>query len=338
MIILAQELVKPSQQFFKFVQAFVLDDTATEQENEVKKDYWTKMKTELEVSGYPLSLIGRTIHDSIEEELWKKKFKDLGIPREEFKWHSGYFYRWCKTEGISQIYGKLNENIPLGDSSINTDNAKEKVIQLLEKTKELSNELIKKFKDTPQILQTFTQEQFNDFYSQWETILKIDEDAIDEKTKIPDNTVHMLLQCLAVESSLTHGAEIFMRTRIKMMEDVKKFLTPKQATKFQRGEIKDQPPILNPKNRELAIFLRYYGQQCSKCNSFCMKEIIEGMKTKVKCITCNNIEDPTTIAKCRYCQIPLYKENLQHIVKTGKCENCNEETTLPEELVLYANQ
>ena len=34
--------------------------------------------------------------------------------------------------------------------------------------------------------------------------------------------------------------------------------------------------------------------------------------------------------------IKLYKERLLHIVKTSKCENCNEVVDLPQELVDYA--
>jgi len=330
-----EQVYRPSYDSMVLAEKIVTEELDTEN-NPTLKQYYSQLMDQLEIDRVPkekISSVGSLL-------VRKEKAKKTGLPVEEVSvgrwWFDVAKEKGCIDPHFSHTL--IGAELHRENSSINTDEGKAKIIQLLEKTKELSNELIKKFKDTPQILQTFTQEQFNDFYSQWETILKIDEDAIDEKTKIPGNTVHMLLQCLAVESSLTHGAEIFMRTRIKMMEDGKKFLTPKQATKFQRGEIKDQPPILNPKNRELAIFLRYYGQQCSKCNSFCMKEIIEGMKTKVKCITCNNIEDPTTIAKCRCCQIPLYKENLQHIVKTGKCENCNEETTLPEELVIYASQ
>jgi len=44
-----------------------------------------------------------------------------------------------------------------------------------------------------------------------------------------------------------------------------------------------------------------------------------------------------TVSKCRYCQIPLYKERPVHIVKTGRCEECNTENNLPEELIEYAD-
>ena len=44
-----------------------------------------------------------------------------------------------------------------------------------------------------------------------------------------------------------------------------------------------------------------------------------------------------TVSKCRYCQIPLYKERLVHIIKTGRCEECNTENNLPEELINYAD-
>lgn len=325
-----QQTVRPSHAFFKLVHDFVIEDSQTEKESEIKKEYWAKMKTELELAGYEQNMIGRIIKNSIEEEEYNQRFKDLGIPREEYVWHSGYFYRWCKAEGISHVFQKS----PQRDSSIYTQE-KEKIITLLEKTKLLCDELLKKIK-TPTLMLEFSDEKYNDFYSQWGIILGIDEDAIDEKQKIPSNTVHVLLQCLAIESSLHFGAETFLRSRVKMMEETGKFLTPKQATKFQRGEIGEQSAILDPKSRDIAIFCRYYGQQCSNCNSYCMKEFLDGMKTKIRCVKCGKVEDPATVAKCRFCQNPLYKEDLLHIVKTGRCENCNEENHLPQELIKYA--
>jgi len=71
------------------------------------------------------------------------------------------------------------------------------------------------------------------------------------------------------------------------------------------------------------------------CKSWRVEEKA-GNFTNLNCIDCDHSFQEKTVSKCTYCQIPLYKERLVHIVKTGRCEDCNTEIALPEELIEYA--
>ena len=127
-----------------------------------------------------------------------------------------------------------------------------------------------------------------------------------------------------------------MQIRIKLFKDQgKSILTAKQGKKFQMGDKASQLPLLKPTTRDTAVFLDYFGVQCEECDS---RRIRTKPDTKnVECYDCGKEFPAKTISKCRYCQMPLYKENLKHIADTKKCNNCNTEIILPEELIAYAN-
>ena len=100
------------------------------------------------------------------------------------------------------------------------------------------------------------------------------------------------------------------------------------------------PATLQPM-QYMSIFLRYSGLQCIHCDSWMTrkKNIINPNGLNMDCIKCEKSFKGITISKCRYCQMPLYKEELEHILKTwesvdedkfqgdqmsgGRCPNCN---------------
>lgn len=314
-----------------------------EVDNPVRKDYWKKMKTELEISSYPTEQIGRTIRDSIEEEIYQTKFKSLGVPREEYKWHSGYFYRWCRTENISQNY--VTSRTPLGESknsSINTpipDHIKN-LINIYHNIADEIDEFTTKLHKEHEILKLDLNEmkQLELSIHSLQSFCMILKGIRDEKTKIPLNTIHALLYSLATEASVSYGAEMFFKTRLDYIAQTRKqLLTPKQAIKFQKGETNIELDIFRPHTRDLAIFHSYYGLQCPKCESWRVKERTDGgHQNNLKCFDCDCVFPGKTVSKCRYCQIPLFKDELLHIIKTNHCENCNTEINLPAEVRAFA--
>ncbi len=80
---------------------------------------------------------------------------------------------------------------------------------------------------------------------------------------------------------------------------------------------------------------KFSGIPCPDCNSWRVKDSA-GDFTNLICIDCDHCFKEKTVSKCTYCQIPLYKEKLIHIIKTGRCEDCNTEISLPNELIEYA--
>ena len=326
--------MKPSLDAFKLADMAVVEEIKGEKANETLKEYWIKLGEQLEIDGVPKEKICVTAAELIVT----KKSERTKIPKEELK-PSGWFYEVYNSQGwTNQFYARhTSETVTeqeQANSSINTPN--QGVIDRLRFTRELVNLTINKFEDCEDINTLFDESTIKEWYEQWDAILGIAEDAVNEKTKIPQNTEHLLLYCLATESSLTQGAKIFMKTRVKLMEQVGKFLTVKQATKFKNGDKPNQLPLFDPDSRDVAIFLKYYGLQCPKCKSWKVRQHSDSRE--LHCIDCDNTFTGRTVSKCWYCQAPLYKEDLiKMIPKENHCPHCDKEVRLPQELINYAN-
>ncbi len=336
---MSQTEVKPTIQFFNFVKSFVTEEISSEKESETKLEYWGKMKDELIIAGYSDDLIGRTIKNSIEQRLWETKYEKLDVPRDEFKWHSGHFYSGCKTNQLTQLYNLPKS--PVQDTSINTP-----VESRLKRLIEITIIAIQKARESPLLDSKITAQQ----YEEWDILLDILEDTFNEKTKVPMNTEHLLLFRGAISESVTFAAVGFFEDRMIQLKKIKKLLTGKQIGYYQDNDIKLQLSLFKPDSRDTAIFQKYYGLQCVKCDSWRVKELSVSLPdgSNLKCKDCEHTFYEKTVNRCRYCQMPLYKEHLHdmivshnQMVKNGNedagypCVECQTENKLPQELVEY---
>jgi len=82
-----------------------------------------------------------------------------------------------------------------------------------------------------------------------------------------------------------------------------------------------------------------WWNQCPECKSWRIQKLLTDKPdgSNLECYNCEYSFKEKTVSKCRYCQFPFYKENLIHVIKTGRCEECNTDNILPEELVEYAD-
>ena len=96
-------------------------------ETSTNESLWNKMGDQLEIEGISKELTSPIIRKDIEDKLYEQEYKNY-ILREDYKWHSGYFYRVMKKQGRTNAsITKSNETTPLGESdnsSINTPNNK----------------------------------------------------------------------------------------------------------------------------------------------------------------------------------------------------------------------
>lgn len=321
--------IKPSIEANTLAAKAALEQIKGEESNPLIKDAWLLLGNQLEIEGIAKIKIPIVASELIRSHISQK----TNIPKEEIKL-SGYFYRVYKQAGWTIT---LDDTDALGrkeNSSINTKNVE--VIDILLQTKSICDLAIKKFKEYPELESVFGKKEAREFFRQWRTIITNCKYAFDEKTKVPQNTEQILLECLTTSSgSLSEGAGEFMQIRIKLLLNQRKsILTAKQGKKFQMGDKASQLPLLKPLTRDTAVFLDYFGVQC-ECNSWRVRHKPD--TTNVECYDCGKEFPAKTISKCRYCQMPLYKENLKHIADTKKCNNCNTEIILPEELIEYAN-
>ena len=100
-------------------------------------------------------------------------------------------------------------------------------------------------------------------------LLKTAGECIDGRWTVPVVAQHMLMTMLAAES-VAFVARQF-QTRIKSLS-----LTPKQATKYKHGEVRELLPIYEPKSREDAILVGFYGIRCPRCRLWRVKPSKEG--------------------------------------------------------------
>jgi len=125
-----------------------------------------------------------------------------------------------------------------------------------------------------------------------------------------------------------------MEQNVIRLKEQGKFFTLKQATKFQKGGKQSQLKILKPKTRDTALYLNCSGVQCT-CGGWNVKD--KDNSNDLECYDCGKVLLQGHISKCRHCQVPLFKERLQYMIKhKNKCENCDTKNDLPQELIEFA--
>lgn len=301
---------------------------------------WIAMGNQLVIEGIPKEQISTIVRKDIEDKLWEVQFKSE-YKRKDYRYCNSKYYQVMKDNGWTNPFMARNTSIdPLVDQEI--------VPHTNYKMKDLSYDIINlckifidKSKQCIPFEDTFGEREMNEWYKQMHTITNNCKDAIDNKTKVPKNTELFLLECLStILGSVNKCAEIFMeqnliRLKKQLIIGVRTgkpvpFLTLKQASKFQKGMRQSKLHILKPLTMDEALYLDYIGVQC-ECGSYRIRQKLDSYN--LECYDCDNILPPFHISKCEYCKVPLYKERLVHIVKTGKCDNCNEIINLPIQMI-----
>jgi len=299
---------------------------------------WVAMGNQLEIEGVEKFQISTIVRKDIEDILWQKQFKDY-MPREEYRYTNSKYFEAMKENGWTNPYMARNVNLdPHMDQkngSIYTRNRRmmvlcDELIDICRTMKEKSKD-----KNTPILEDVFGIKYMREFYMQRMVLVINCKNSIDSKTKVPKNTELFLLECLAtVLGSVNKCAQVFMEKNLIRLKEQGKFLTSKQATKFQKGGKQSQLNILIPKTRDPSVFLGCSGVQCS-CGGWNVKEMDN--PNDIECYDCGKVIPNAHTSKCEYCQIPLYKERLVWMVKhNNKCQNCETKNDLPEELIVYA--
>lgn len=297
---------------------------------------WVAMGNELEIQGIEKTQISTIMRRDIEDMLWEKQFKEF-MCREDYKWHNGVYWLVTKKNGWTNPDMARNVLVdPDGDqdnSSINTPN--HKMIVLCDELIDICRTIKDKSKEINPLDDIFGKKEMTEFYKQRMVLTNNCKNAIDSKTKVPRNTELFLLECLATVLGNTNKcAEIFMEQNLVRLKEQGKFFTLKQANKFQKGGKQSQLNILKPNSRDSALYLDYSGVQCT-CGSWRVRD--KGEYNKLECYDCDKVFPRGHISKCEHCQIPLYKERLNWMIRhKNKCPNCEIKNDLPQELIQYA--
>ena len=299
---------------------------------------WVKMGNQLEIEGVAKNQISTIMRKDIEDRLYEKQFKEF-MPREDYRWHNGSYWLVTKKNGWTNSDMARHTIDPTQDqlnSSINTKFPNQEMIDIFMDIKEICNLGIDKAKNTKEFEELFDKKETREFYKQQRAFISNCKDVLDEKTKIPVNTELLFIECVTTaEGGLNNAVKLFHKTRMQLLDDQgKKLITAKQSAKYLNGDKASKLPLLKPNSRDSAIFEKYFGVQC-ECGSWRVRPKNDG--NKVECFDCSLEFIAKTLSKCTYCQTPLYKESLLHIMKTNRCENCNTEIILPQEIIDQIN-
>lgn len=324
-----RSLLRHSKDYYNLLVNIIENEVNSPKSN--NEVLWVAMGNELEIEGVDKSTISAIMRKDIEEQLYNKQFKDF-LPRKDYHWHSGYFWRVTKRNGWTRSYN--TDDSPPRDSSLNTNN--QEIIDIFSYIKEVCNVGIEKAKEITPFEEIFGVKETREYYKQLRTIIKNCKYAFDGKTKVPTNTEQVLHQCIAVSfGDLVDGGVMYMKARTKLLENQRNaILTTKQLSRFQNGDKISHLELFKPTSRDTAIFLDYLGIQCV-CGSWRVRHKLTG--EDVECYDCGLSFHKKTVGKCKHCQTPLYKEQLLHMVNNdGKCKVCNVANDLPEELIVFA--
>ncbi len=338
-----QSIIKPSIDAYRLADVAALEELQHERGNDSLKQSWIKLATQLEIEGIPKYKIS-TIGKQIIIEKKKEHLEKLNVSQEELNevsisgWWREVMSELDFTDSKYSSSSEATDTSP-ENSSINTTNIhqpNQEVIDIFMDIKEICSLGIDKAKNTKEFEEIFNKKQIREFYKQQRAFISNCKDVLDDKTKIPVNTELLFIECVTTAAGgLNNAVKLFHKARMQLLEDQgKKLITAKQTAKYLNGDKASKLPLLSPSSRDAAIFGKYFGVQC-ECGSWRVRPKNEG--TKVECYDCSLEFAAKTISKCSYCQTPLYKESLQHIIKTNRCENCNTEITLPQKLVDYVN-
>jgi len=96
----------------------------------------------------------------------------------------------------------------------------------------------------------------------WDNMLQKHREAWDGREKVLSTQQYIMGYCLA-NYSLNHSYSKYL-----LYQEKKLTLTPKQAGKLEKLQVKKVQEIFDPKSFEEAMDLGFYGQQCEKCGSW----------------------------------------------------------------------
>ena len=309
-----------------------LADSAVDDEIEAiqpssKKDIWVRMGNELEIIGWPKEKISQQIQHTVETKLAEKLGHSARI-------NTAHYYTIMKENGWTEQSFNHSTKIDPETEAKNTSRVKnQEMVDLVKTIKESCMIIIAKLEldTTEEFVKKFTKTQIKEFVSQRKALTAMCQAAYDEKTKVTENTEHILLQLITSEASIELAAERYMEYRLLKISETK-HLTRKQASKFQKTTKQSTLYIIQPHSRDTAIMLDCTGQQCSKCKSWKTRVSDYDMHT-VACQDCDATEETRSIPKCPHCYMLLDEPTLKKVIANeDRCtnKNCTKLIRIPE--------
>jgi len=149
------------------------------------------------------------------------------------------------------------------DSSIDNYKEANKIyILFLQRTRDELGKVINRLETDTILEPKIPQDELDQFYTLWDHFIKRLREAWDGREKVLSTQQYIMGWCLS-NFSLN-----FAYTKYLEFAKEKFTLTPKQAGKLKRLQVKKVQEVFDPKNFSECVELGFYGQQCSRCGSW----------------------------------------------------------------------
>jgi len=314
------------------------------------KELYNKCFTQAAYDGIPKHKIGSVVFKHISElkEAMIKETKPEASD-EECQVNRSWFNECAHDAGVTDLkYSPVpSPDLPLVEDTVNSfilkrkvnqeaitamRTLRENVIQIEEALADLTDEK----GDPMELVELYGKKQVEEYFRSVAHLSDIVGNLTDRRTLVPLHAHSIFKACILTETSVLTAGKLFLKIRADILENVRKFLTQKQASKFHRGLERPQLPIYQPKNRDEAIYMDWYGLQCAKCESWRSREKADDTGTII-CYDCDNEWHGHTVTHCagaNSCGWLFYEEDLKKIKRTGKCPNCKKSLRLPKSLLV----
>ena len=302
-----------------------------------KQEQYARVMDELEIAGVPDTQIAKLGKSLIENRLWIKYYKKHNIPLQEVKINARHWYRIASKKGFTDpAFARNKKQSDDSKSPKNTSNSK--ITELVHEVKESCNIILAKLNSplAAGFEKSLSEKQLKEFVSQRKLMQKTMLEVYNEKQKVAENTEQIFCSLLSTELSIELTVLAYMKYRLKKIKDDVNFLSHKQAHKYQAGGKVSGLYILQPHNRDTAIFMGCTGAKCVQCKSWKVRPS-EYDKHLSVCQDCDYSFESHTIAKCPHCYILLYSETIKEIIENkSKCINpsCNKTLQFPTKMLM----
>ena len=163
-------------------------------------------------------------------------------------------------------------------------------------------------------------------------MIKIVDDVLSDKEKIPRNTEHLMHAIVAVTNSPLKFATMYLTARVKNTELLRKYVTTKHIRNVRRRRCRLK--AFQPWSRDSAIYADYYGIPCKKCGSWCVTQH-PTTAGQLACAECGHVQKERGYPRCRSCQMPVYDDAARRMIKTKRkvCDACGADMDIPDSLL-----
>lgn len=315
-----------------------------EENNETLTSYYEKCINQAIIDGWPKHEISARLLKELDFKLFElKQESNSEIHQEECKINRRWFYETARklncTDPKYQRNMKSDEDTHLENSSSDGDVTNFKSILILSEIINLCQEVKKKLSTDNNILfELFNEKTRTNFYKETQTIIENIHSAYDNKVKVPMSSEHMFVSIVGESTTvLNKGATKFMEERLRLtQEQGKKIITQKQTNKFLKNLTISKLELFHPHDLQQALFDGFTGVQCTKCDSWKVRES-ESSRHKLQCQDCENVFPAINVPRCSNCYLLFYRENVLKIIENNnKCPDCGESIVLYEDLKQWA--